>query len=204
MTLIAQLVAAGITPTLARVFAQPLELAFERFGIDTPARRAAFVAQASHESAGFAKLEEDLYYRRPERVREIWHTRIASLQDAAKLCRNPQALANTVYAGRNGNGDAASGDGWRYRGRGLFQLTGRANYLAAGAALGRPYLEMPEIVALPPDAALSAGWFWSSGDCNMLADSAQIDVITRRINGPAMAARMERRSAFDEAMRAFA
>ena len=109
-----------------------------------------------------------------------------------------------VYANKNGNGDEASRDGWRFRGRGLFQLTGRANYLAAGAALGRPYLELPEVVSLPPDAALSAGWFWASADCNALADSWQIDLITKRINGPGMLATAERRSAADEAMRAFA
>jgi putative chitinase len=204
VTLLAQLVAAGITPTLARLFADPLEIAFERFGIDTPARRAAFVAQASHESSGFARLEENLYYRQPERIRQIFPSRVGSLQQAATLCRNPQGLANVVYAGKNGNGDAASGDGWRFRGRGLFQLTGRANYLAAGAALDRPYLETPDVVALPPDAALSAGWYWSSADCNALADSWQIDLITKRINGPAMLARVERHSAADEAMRAFA
>lgn len=201
--MIAELIAAGVTPTQARVFAEPLERAFDRFGIDTPIRRAAFVAQAVHESRGFASLEEDLYYRRPERLLAMWPRRFQGYGDAARFLRNPRALANRVYGGRFGNGDEASGDGWRYRGRGLFQLTFKDNYRAAGAALGRPYVEQPELVALPEDAALTACHYWSTRNMNLLADSAQIDEITRRIN-PAMAGADDRRSNFDEALRAFA
>lgn len=202
--MIAQLIAAGIAPTQARQFAEPLERAFAAFHIDKPARQAAFVAQASHESAGFTRLEESLYYRSPERIRAIWPRRVPDLNGAALLCRNPEKLANRVYANRLGNGDEDSGDGWLYRGRGLFQLTGRANYMAAAEALHRPYKEQPELVALPIDAAMTAAWFWTARGLNNLADSAQIDAITKAINGPAMLAADERRSLFDEALRAFA
>jgi putative chitinase len=202
--MIAELIAAGIPPTQARIFAEPIARAFERFAIDSRPRRAAFVAQAAHESANFTRLEESLFYRTPERIRAMWPNRVPSLAEAAKLCRNPRALANRVYANRLGNGDEASGEGWKYRGRGLFQLTGRANYMAAGDALGQPYKAQPEMVAQPEHAALTAGWYWSASGLNELADGAQIDAITRRINGPAMVAADERRSLFDEALRAFA
>ncbi len=202
--MIAILVAAGISPSAARLFAEPLAETFDRFGIDSPVRRAAFIAQASHESVGFTRLEENLYYRKPERIQQIWPRRVPDLAGAARLARNPRGLANRVYADRLGNGNEASGDGWRYRGRGLFQLTGRANYTEAASALGRPYVTQPELVALPIDAALTAGWYWQRNDLNSLADGSQIDAITKRINGPAMLAADERRSLFDEALLAFA
>ena len=204
MITVATLVAAGIELGPARLFAQPLARACERFGIDTAARAAAFVAQAAHESAGFTRLEENLYYRTAERIRVVWPQTVRSLAEAGQLVRRPQALANRVYANRLGNGDETSGDGWRYRGRGLFQLTGRANYMAAGSACDRPYKDRPDLVAQPDDAALSAAWYWAAAGLNALADSAQIDQITRRINGPAMLAAGERRSRYDEALRAFA
>jgi putative chitinase len=199
-----QLIATGVPPTQARQFLEPLRAAFERFHIDTRARMAAFIAQAAHESANFTRLEELLYYRTAERLIAVWPRRFAGLGDAAHFIRNPQALANRVYANRLGNGDEASGDGWRYRGRGIFQLTGRANYLAAGVSLGVDYKTSPEVVALPPDAAMTAGWYWATTRLNELADSSQIDEITQRINGPAMLGAVERRSNFDEALRAFA
>lgn len=202
--MILQLIAAGITPSMARLFADPLQITFDRFDIGSPVRRAAFIAQASHESAGFTRLEEGLYYRKPERIREMWPRRVPDLAGAARLARNPKGLANRVYADRLGNGSEASGDGWKYRGRGLFQLTGRGNYTEAGAALGRPYVAQPELVALPLDAALTAGWYWQRNDLNGLADGSQIDAITKRINGPAMVAADKRRSLFDEALLAFA
>jgi putative chitinase len=203
--MIAELIAAGIAPTQARLFAPPLEAAFHAFDISTRARKAAFVAQAAHESQNFTRLEENLYYRTPERIRLVFkRLRAVGLDELAKLCRNPEALANRAYANINGNADESSGDGWKYRGRGLFQLTGRANYMAAGDALGKPYKMSPELVAAPVDAALTAAWYWSAAGCNALADSVQIDQITRRINGPAMLDADARRSLFDEALTAFA
>lgn len=201
---VGSLIAAGLAPTQARQFAEPLAAACARFDINTPARLAGFVAQCHIESAGFTRLEEGLSYSTPERIRAVFPSRVPSLADAARLVRQPQALANRVYSGRLGNGDEASGDGWRYRGRGIVQLTGRANYADAATALGRPYVEQPELVALPPDACLTAAWFWHSRKLSILADSAQWDAITRAVNGPAMLHAAERRQYAEQALTAFA
>ncbi|MCO2454033.1 glycoside hydrolase family 19 protein, partial [Pseudomonas aeruginosa] len=100
-----------------------------------------------------------------------------------RLARNPRAIANNAYASRNGNGDEASGDGWCYRGRGLLQITGRANYRAAGAGLGQPLEQEPELLEQPEWAAISAAWWWASHGLNDLADRGEFAAITRRING---------------------
>lgn len=197
---LSQLIACGIGPTQARAFLDPLRKTFERFQIDRPARIAAFIAQAAHESADFTRLEENLRYSKPERIAAVFSSSVHSIADALPLVRNPQALANRVYAGRLGNGDEASGDGWRYRGRGLFQITGRGNYMAAGAALGVDLKTHPDMVAQPESATMTAGWFWSAAGCNDLADTSQIDAITRKINGRAMLGAAERHSRFSDAL----
>jgi putative chitinase len=205
MISVASLVAAGIEPTQARMFAEPLSAACQRFGINTPQRIAGFVAQCRVESAGFMRLEENLNYRTPERLVRIFPSRVKSLDHAARLVAGgPKAIANCVYAGKIGNGDEASGDGWRYRGRGLKQLTGRANYADATAGLARPYLGQPDLVAQPEDACLTAAWFWHNAKANILADSGQWDAITRAINGPGMLQAAERRQYAQEAVSAFA
>lgn len=204
ITMLSDLIACGIAPTQARAFEEPLREAFKSFEINAPARMAAFIAQAAHESRGFSRLEEDLWYTSPERIREMWPGRVPSLAAAAALLRRPEMLANRVYSNRLGNGDEASGDGWRYRGRGLFQLTGRANYMAAGEGLGVDYKVDPSLVSQPPDSAFTAAWYWSVMGLNALADNGDIDAITRRINGPGMVGADERRTAFDKAMRALA
>lgn len=201
---LALLIACGIAPTQARQFAGPLAEACQRFHIDTKPRVAAFLAQVAHESANFTRTEENLYYSTPERIRAMWPKRVPTLADAATLTRNPKALATRVYSNRLGNGDEASGDAFRFIGRGLVQLTGRTNYHVAGDALGRPYLAHPELVAKPDDAAYTAAWFWASIKGNDLADAGLIDDLTRRINGPGMVGADDRRSRFDDNMRAIA
>lgn len=204
MITLGRLVAAGVPPTQARWFVDPLAAACARFDIVTPARLAGFIAQCRVESADFTRLEEDLRYRNPERLDEVFRS-VVGLEDAARLIKaGPQAIANRVYAGRLGNGNEASGDGWRYRGRGLKQLTGRDNYADAAEALGRPYLEQPDLVARPEDACLTAAWFWHTNKCNVLADSAQWDMITRVVNGPGMLQKNLRRQYSEEAVAAFA
>ena len=199
---IAALVAAGIGPTQARTFEAPLAAACARFGIDTPQREAAFLAQIAHESRLLTALEEGLYYRDPARICKIFPSTVPNLGVAQGLACNPKALANHVYANRNGNRDEASGDGWRYRGRGLIQLTGRANYARAAAALDRPYVEQPDLVLEPADACLTAAWFWDAHNLNALADAARFDDVTRAINGPAMAGAQERRHFYAMALTA--
>lgn len=202
MLTLAQLVGAGIAPTQARLMLAPLQSACMRFDIDTPPRVGAFVAQCNVESGFFTRLEENCYWTTPERILKFFTSRVTSLQQASLLARNPKALANTVYAGRMGNGDVQSGDGWRYRGRGPIQLTGLDNYREAGAELGRPYVEQPDLVALPLDGVLTAAWFWHVNKLNLLADSGQIDAITRTVN-KGMSERDLRRQLTEEAVLAF-
>lgn len=182
---VARLIACGVGPTQAKVFAPLLAEVCERFDIRKGALQAAFVAQAMHESTRFTRLEESTYYSTPENIHRAFlrlrNVPLASL--AAGYIKKPQALANLAYANVNGNADEASGDGWRYRGRGLFQLTGRANYMAAGAALGRPYKEQPELAAQPLDAAMTAGWYWAASRLNTVMERGGIDVVSKRING---------------------
>ena len=149
-------------------------------------------------------MEENLYYTTPEHIRQVFPSRVTSMQQASLLTRRPQDLANCVYAGRNGNGDQMSGDGYRFRGRGLLQLTGRTNYAAAAEGTGRPYTVQPELVALPPDACLSAAWYWAWNGLNLLADASNTDAISRAVNGPAMLHADLRRQYAEEAARALA
>lgn len=199
-----QLVACGIDRDVAKQFELPLDAAMTAFAINTPKRAAAFLAQAAHESNEFTRLQENLSYSTPERLMEVFKGRFTGLADAAQYLRQPEKLANRVYANRLGNGDTASGDGWKYRGRGLFQLTGRANYMAAGDGLGTDYKANPDLVAEPPDAAFTAAWYWAVGNLNAMADVGQIDVITRRINGPAMLGADERRALYQRFLQVLA
>jgi putative chitinase len=176
--------AAGAATPALNLFAGPLAVACKRFDILTRLRLAHFAAQLGHESQGFARVEENLNYTAP-RLREVFGERFATNAMAEPYARNPMGLANLVYAGRIGNGPPASGDGWRYRGRGLIQLTGRANYRAAGAALGIPLEAEPDDALKPWNAALIAGWFWARALCNAHADKGEagLAAITRAING---------------------
>lgn len=163
-------------------WAEPLAETFERFEINTPARQAAFIGQCSHESGNFKTLQENLNYS-AKGLHATWPNRFPSEEAAMPYNRNPEKIANKVYGGRMGNGDEASGEGWRYHGRGLIQLTGKANYQAAGEALGVDLVGDPNIVATPRFAALTAGWFWKTHGLNELADKAEHTAITKRING---------------------
>lgn len=204
MITVATLIQCGAAPTQARIYAAPLAAAADRFGITTKARVAAFLAQVYVESDKFTRTEENLFYTTPQRIRDMWPTRVATLADAANLIRNPKALAAAVYSNRLGNGDASTGEGWKYRGRGLIQLTGRTNYHVASDSLQADYVRSPDVVAEPDAACMTAAWFWSSVHGNDLADSSQIDLLTKRINGPQMAAATERRSRYTDNLRALA
>jgi putative chitinase len=158
-----------------------LNATFERFSIDTPVRQASFIGQCGHECGNFRILEENLNYR-AEALQKLWPKRF----DAAKaqMCaRNPKLIANTVYSSRMGNRDEASGDGYRFRGRGCIQLTGHANYYHAGQALGVDFVMEPDLVATPMYAALTAGWFWSTHKLNQFADVRDFKTMTKKING---------------------
>ena len=161
---------------------EPLNEAFAKYDISTPARQAFFIGQCAHESNNFRVLEENLHYSATALMR-IWPSRFPNLDVANQFAGNAEKIANKVYAGRMGNGDEASGDGYAYRGRGLFQLTGKENYERCGEALGVDLINQPQLLATPHYAALSAGWFWNKKGLNALADSKDYDTMTKRING---------------------
>ena len=175
----------------AGVFVSAINRAAARYDITSRVRLAAFLAQAGHESAELTRLVENLNYGAAG-LANTWPGRFAVDPTARqrvpnglalRLERQPEAIANCVYADRMGNGPAACGDGWRYRGRGLFQITGRAQYQRCGRALGLPLVEQPELLERPEHAALSAAWFWEDNGLNALADAGDFEAVTRRING---------------------
>lgn len=161
---------------------QPLEKTFAKYDISTPQRQAAFIGQCAHESANFTKLEESLNYK-PERLMQVWPSRFPDLPTAMKYAHDPIKLANKVYANRMGNGSEESGDGSKYHGRGLIQLTGKELYGNCGSSIGVDLLSNPGLLNTPEYAALSAGWFWNKKGLNSLADSQDYDTMTKRING---------------------
>ena len=164
------------------VWADALNETFEHFDISTPARQAAFIGQCGHECANFRILEENLNYR-AETLMKLWKSRFPTIEIANEYARNPKKIANKVYSSRMGNRDEASGDGYRFRGRGCIQLTGHANYFHAGQALGVDFVMQPELVATPMYAALTAGWFWDTHKLNQYADSKDYKTLTKKING---------------------
>jgi putative chitinase len=197
-----QLIAGGIGATQARMFVDHINQVCEIYDIETPLRQAAFVAQCAHESALFTKTEEDLFYRDPTRIQAMFSA-VRTPEQAASLVGKPEALANVGYANRNGNGDANSGDGYRFRGRGLIQLSGRNNYTAAALKLAEPYVDQPDLVAQAGDATLTAGWFWDRNGINRMADTGNIDDVTRAVNGSAMAGAVDRKNLFRVFFRIF-
>lgn len=200
--MIQTLIACGVNPAQAKRFGEPMAGAMALHDILTKEQRAGFIAQCLLESGMLVRLEENLFYTTPERLLKVWPSRFTNVEQAKLYTRNPQALANYVYANRNGNGDEASGDGWRFRGRGLFQLTGRDNYRAAsvGIGLASAYIHRPDMVAEPSDAALTAAWFWTSRGCNAAMLEGNIDRTTRIINGPAMLHSKERAALYHQAL----
>ncbi|MEA3233932.1 glycoside hydrolase family 19 protein [Pseudomonas mosselii] len=165
---------------VAGIFVPALNRAMARWKIDSPVRQAAFLAQVGHESGQLRRLVENLNYSAEALVR-TWPSRFTA-QAAGAYARQPEKIANRVYGGRMGNGQEMSGDGWRYRGRGLIQLTGRDNYRSAGQALGLPLLENPELLELPEHAAQSAAWWWATHGLNELADAGRFSDIGSIIN----------------------
>lgn len=170
----------------------------EEFEINTPQRVAAFLAQTSHESGGYTMLSENLNYRAAT-LAACWPNRFAVLGADKKpvkengklvptavanaIAGKPELIANLVYSSRMGNGPAESGEGWKFRGRGLKQLTGKDNYTRCGAALGVDLVANPDLLLEPLYAARSAGWFWKSNNLSAFADVGDIKGMTKKING---------------------
>lgn len=158
--------------------------------INTWPRVSMFLAQTAHESAGFRRLVENLKYSAAG-LQRTWPSRFSN-DDAQRMAYNEYAIAERAYGGRMGNGPEGSGDGYKYRGRGLIQITGRDNYLSIGEHIGtdinnqpdpEAFLKEPELLAEPMWAAYAAACFWDIHKCSELADQGDFERITRVING---------------------
>lgn len=169
------------------------------FEVNTPQRIAGFLAQTSHESAGYTMLEENLKYKAAT-LAACWPNRFAELgpdkkpkkgekgaliptKVAHSIAGKPELIANMVYSSRMGNGAPQTGEGWKYRGRGLKQLTGKDNYKRCGEALGLDLVANPDLLLEPVPAARSAGWFWKTNNLSKFADEGDIKGMTKKING---------------------
>ena len=155
------------------------------YEINTPQRIAAFIAQCAHESGGFTALKENLNYK-PATLRKLFGKYFPTDALAEEYCSKPnkqEAIANRIYASRMGNGDEASGDGYKYCGRGLIQLTGKSNYIAFADSLQISPEEASQYLSTFEGAAQSACWFWEANNLNQWADKGDILTLTKRING---------------------
>jgi len=182
-------------------FVDPLNKAMNKFEINNINRIAMFLAQVGHESGGLTKTQENLNYK-PERLAQIFpkYFRDVNPEDYA---HNPEKIANRVYADRMGNGDEDSGDGYKFRGRGLVQLTGRDNYTKFAEAVGMDADSVVDYMSTPEGAAMSAAWFWDQHNLNKWADEQDCVTVTKKINGGTIGLE-ERKDLFEEALKVFA
>ena len=161
---------------------EALDQLLDDYGIDTPQRVAHFIAQCAHESGSFKFIKENLNYK-AESLRKIFGKYFPTDELARAYAKKPEMIANRVYASRMGNGDEHSGDGYRYCGRGLIQLTGKSNYENFAASLEISAEEAAEYLGTFEGAAQSACWFWESNNLNVEADAGDIKKMTKKING---------------------
>ena len=185
--------ATGATPANAQKYLDPLNTAMQLYGINTKERVAGFLSQIGHESGALSRVVENLNYRVDALLSLFSRQRISEddaraygRNDAIKQPADQESLANILYGGPWGAknlGNTEYGDGWKYRGRGLKQLTGRYNYKVCGEALGIDLVDNPELLEQPLPAALSAAWFWRTKNLDQHADVQDIEKLTRAING---------------------
>jgi len=159
-----------------------LSQALPDYDINTTPRVAAFLAQCGHESGDFIFLQENLNYK-AESLMRVWPKYFPNMEIANQYAHNPEKIANRAYAGRMGNGPEESGDGWAHCGRGLIQLTGRANYQAFADSIETPIQDIPHYLATFEGAVQSACWFWESNNLNAVADAGDMVKMTKIING---------------------
>ena len=184
-----------------KVWLEPLRLAFLKWGFNTPRSIAAALGQFSVEAGpGFTELAENLNYS-PQGLRSTFPDEITSMTQAVQLSHHPQDIANTVYANRLGNGDRASGDGWRFRGRGLIQITGRGEYAKFAAAAGMSIDAAADYLETPEGAADSGCWYLSP--YLTMAANWQLTALTQAVNGRAKLGLQERIDASNAALAAF-
>ncbi len=152
------------------------------YDIDTPNRVACFLGQTAHESGGYRALRENLNYS-AKGLNGIFKKYFPTEADAKPYERQPEKIANKIYASRMGNGDERSGDGWKYRGRGLIQLTGKSNYTWFAASIETSLEETIQFLETYEGAVQSACWFWENNNLNDLADKLDVKLMTKKING---------------------
>lgn len=175
------LLAVGVRQDLVKKYAPVLEKAMEEYGVKTQNSTAMFLAQLLHESAMLTAVVENLNYSELNLVKVF--KKYFDRNTAKFYARKPEKIANRVYANRMGNGNEESGDGFRYRGRGFIQLTGKANYIACGQGLGIDLIKNPDYLLTAEGAARSAGWFWKSRNLSRSGDMGDIISNTKLING---------------------
>lgn len=169
------------TPANIDAYLGPINAACAEFNINTPKRIASFLAQIAHETGCLKGVEENLNYSR-ERLEQIFPKYFPD--GLAELYAGiPAKIGSRVYANRMGNGDEGSGDGYTFRGRGLFQLTGKSNYKSCGAYIGVDLVNYPALLCRPDVAAKSAAWFWNERQLSKAADVEDFKTITKKING---------------------
>ena len=169
--------------TVLAKYIQPLNTVGERFGLfENPKRMAAFLAQVAHESGGLNVIQENLNYS-AKGLMTTFKKYFPTQASTNGYARNPQKIANKVYANRMGNGTEASGDGYKFRGRGLIQLTGKNNYTLFAKSIGKTIDETIVYLGTPEGAVSSAIWFWDTNKLNIYADKGDFVGLTKRING---------------------
>jgi len=169
--------------TVLEKFVDPLNEVGEFYGMfENPKRIAAFIAQLAHESGGFNATVENLNYSK-DGLRKTFPKYFPTDDLAAQYARQPEKIANRVYANRMKNGNEASGDGYRFRGRGLIQLTGRDNYTRFAQSLNMSLDDTVAYLETPNGAVASAGWFWDNNKLNQYCDKDDFVTLTKRING---------------------
>lgn len=173
----------GCKPSTAEPWVEPMHNAMACFEISTPLRQAHFLAQVGEESDGFRVLVENMNFTTAERLYKVYPKDFKDVEEARPYVGQPERIANRVYLGNNGNGDEASGDGWRFRGRGLIQITGRGNYSQCAKAVGVDFVKSPELLAEPHYACMASAWFWYSRGLNKFADADDVKSVTLRVNG---------------------
>jgi putative chitinase len=187
-------------PGDAAKYADALNAAMEEFEINTKQRQAMFLAQCAHESGHFRLASENLNYS-ADGLRRVFPKYFRDV-DANDYHRQPEKIANRVYSSRMGNGDEASGEGWKFRGRGLIQLTGKSNYVACSEDLEVDLLENPDYLLTPEGASRSAAWFWWQNDLNDYADKGDIVGCSKRVNGGTIGLE-DRKELYESAMEVF-
>lgn len=184
-------------------YVEPLNKVGEHFGFfENPKRMAAFLAQVAHESGSFNFVKEGLSYS-AQSLNKVFHKYFPTVAAATPYQRNPAKIANKVYANRMGNGDEASGDGYRFCGRGLIQLTGKQNYTKFANSIGKSLDETVAYMETAEGAVASAAWFWDTNKLSVYADKGDFVGLTRRINGGTIGL-ADRQQHYNEALKALA